>query len=214
MQTILLVMDYLGTVAFAIFGALVAIRKQMDLFGVLVLALISATGGGVLRDLMIGKLPPTALVSPHFAILAAITGGIVFLMMARHPRLPKRIAEAYDVILFSFDTLGLAAFTVDGVVIGITHGYRGHLFLLTFLGVITGVGGGIIRDLLASSTPDILKKDIYAVASILGVLVIEFFFFLGFSEHVSLITGFITIVLLRVLAAKFHWNLPKIDHFE
>lgn len=211
METILLIMDYIGTVAFAVIGALAGIRKRMDLFGVLVMAVVSATGGGVIRDLVIGSLPPAAFVYPRFVTLAGITGCIVFLILSRHPHMPQRLAKVYDGILFSCDTLGLAAFTVDGVVIGISHGYHDNLFLLVFLGVITGVGGGVIRDLFATETPGIFKKHIYAIASIAGVLIIALAFRTGLPEQLSLIAGFVSIVLLRAFAVKFHWNLPRID---
>lgn len=211
MQTILFIMDCLGTTAFAVAGALVGVRKRMDLFGVLVMAIVSSTGGGVIRDLMIGNLPPTSFLAPRFVTIAAVTGSAVFLFLYLHPHMPQRVADAYDHILFCFDTLGVAAFTVDGIVVGINHGYRENLFLLVFLGVVTGVGGGVIRDLLANRMPDILKKHIYAIASIVGGLVISAAFCVGISDQISLIAGFVTIVILRVLAARLRWNLPKID---
>lgn len=210
METILFIMDCLGTVAFAVTGALLGVRKRMDLFGIVVMAIVSATGGGVLRDLMIGQLPPAAFVEPRFVSVAAVTGAAVFLFLFLHPHMPHRVASAYDKILFCFDTLGVAAFTVDGIVIGMTHGHRGNLFLLVFLGVITGVGGGILRDLLANRTPEVLKKHIYAIAAILGGMIVGILFRLGVADQLALIAGFASIVLLRVLAARFRWDLPRV----
>lgn len=211
MQTILLIFDILGTLAFAVSGALVAIRRRMDLFGVAVLAIVTATGGGILRDLIVGHLPPQAFLDPRYVAISAGAGLICFLVMYLHPRLPHKVAAAYDWIMFAFDTLGVAAFTVDGVIVAIESGYRDNIFLLVFLGVITGVGGGMIRDVLASRVPEVLQKHIYALASILGALVAGILAKYSVDEQLSMICGFAAIVLLRILAAVFRWNLPRVD---
>ena len=205
----MLVFDILGTLAFAVSGALVAIRRRMDLFGAIVLAIVTATGGGILRDILIGKLPPQAFLHPRYVAIAAAAGLVSFLVMYFHPELPHKVATAYDRLMFCFDTLGVAAFTVDGVVIAVEAGHRDNLFLVVFLGVITGVGGGMIRDVLASRVPEVLQKHIYALASIFGALIAGILALFGADEQIGMICGFAAIVLLRVLAARFRWNLPR-----
>lgn len=210
MQTILLIFDIMGTLAFAVSGALVAIKRRMDLFGVAVLAIVTATGGGILRDLVIGHVPPTAFLDPLYVAIAAGAGLVCFLLLYFHRRLPQRLSTAYDMVMFCFDTLGVAAFTMDGAAVAIEAGYRDNLFLLVFLGVITGVGGGMIRDVLASVIPEVLQKHVYAIASILGAIVFGALTRCGVDDEIGMVAGFAVIVLLRILAARFRWNLPRV----
>ena len=186
----------------------------MDVFGVIVLAIVTATGGGIFRDLVIGKLPPQAFMNPRYVAIAAAGGLICFLVMYFHPRLPQKLATAYDRLMFCFDTLGVAAFTVDGVVIAIEAGHRDNLFLVAFLGVTTGIGGGMIRDILASRVPEVLQKHVYALASIIGALIAGVLVLCGLDEQLGMICGFAVIVILRVLAAKFRWNLPRVGKYS
>ena len=206
----LTVFDITGTIAFAISGAFVGIHKKMDIFGVLMLAVTTACGGGPIRDLIIGVNPPAMFVEPVFVCIAAATGLSVFLIMYRHKRMPASFAGVYDTLLFWFDTLGLAAFTVDGVMIGINAGYAGNAFLLTFLGFVTGVGGGAFRDVLADQMPDIFKKHIYAVASISGALLAVLLHRTLFPWRLSMIAGFVLVIVIRCLARHYAWNLPKV----
>ena len=141
-------MDLLGTIAFAISGALVGVKRDMDIFGVNILAVITACGGGMTRDIVIGKEPPVMFVNPIYVLIAVITANIVFLYLYTNRRLPGS-KKALNALLFWCDTLGLAAFTVDGVFAGINIGMN-RLFLCTFLGTVTGVGGGAIRDIFAN----------------------------------------------------------------
>ena len=118
------------------------------------------------------------------------------------------MAPVYDKMLFWFDTLGLAAFTVDGIMVGIGCGYGDNAFLLVFLGFLTAVGGGTLRDVLAGRIPDIFLKHVYAVAAIAGgtVLILT----RGFGERAAMILGFSLVIALRCLAAHYRWNLPRI----
>ena len=156
-------------------------------------------------------MPPQAFRDPRYVAIAAGAGLLFFLVMYFIPRLPQKLATAYDMVMFWFDTLGVAAFTVDGVAVGIAGGYRDNLFLLVFLGVITGVGGGMIRDVLASRIPEVLQKHVYALASIIGALVAGVLARCGVDDEIGFICGFAVIVLLRILAAHFRWNLPRVD---
>lgn len=209
MITILIIFDFIGTIAFATAGALVAIRKEMDIFGVNVMAVCTATGGGVIRDLLIGITPPHAFRNPKYVLVACITANIVFFFLSRHPKVTKAVRAIYDSIYFSFDTLGLAAFTIDGVMAGVNAGHESNIFLLVFLGMITGVGGGVLRDVLAIRTPDIFRKHIYALSSILGALIVALAVRLPGYETSGMVAGFFAIIIIRCLAARFKWNLPR-----
>jgi len=221
--TLLGFLDLIGTIAFAIAGAIVAIRKKMDLFGINVLAVCTATGGGMIRDIIIGSTPPRLFCDPFYVAAAAVTASLVFLLLyfgnltkARSVLLEDR-AEAscrlealYDRVLFWFDTLGLAAFTIDGVTIGIQAGYRDNTFLIIFLGMMTGVGGGALRDVLAGRMPDILHKHIYALSAIAGGTVTVLILQAGVHLKTAMAAGFSTVILLRCMAVQFGWNLPKV----
>lgn len=142
--TLLSFFDLIGTIAFAISGTFVGIRKKMDIFGVNVLAVTTACGGGLMRDLIIGVTPPMMFRNPFYVLAAAIVANTVFLLMYRHRHMPRKLAPLYDQLLFWFDSLGLAAFTVDGVMAGVRAGYPDNYFLICFLGFITAVGGGAL----------------------------------------------------------------------
>lgn len=205
------IFDLIGTIAFAISGAFVGIRKEMDIFGVNVLAITTACGGGLMRDLIIGHVPPRMFENPFYVLVAAIVANVVFLLMFLHSHMPRRVAPVYDRMLFWFDTLGLAAFTVDGVIVGVDAGFYDNTFLIIFLGFMTGVGGGALRDILANQTPDIFLKHIYAVASIAGGILMAILFYATDSQRTAMVGGFLLVLILRVLAAHYRWNLPKVS---
>lgn len=209
--TLLDFFDLVGTIAFAISGAFVGIHKEMDVFGVNVLSVTTACGGGLMRDLVIGNIPPRMFQNPFFVIIAVAVANVVFLLAYLHSRMPKKMAPVYDKMLFWFDTLGLAAFTVDGVMVGVDAGFYDNAFLLCFLGFMTGVGGGALRDIMANQTPDIFRKHIYAVASIAGTILMVLIFYITSSQKAAMIGGFLLVLILRNLAAHFHWNLPKVQ---
>ena len=203
--------DMIGTIAFAISGAFVGVRKEMDLFGINMVAVTTACGGGVLRDLIVDSTPPLMFTNPFYVAVAAVCANAVFLLLKRHRHMPARLVPVYDRTLFWFDTLGLAAFAVDGVMIGVQQGYGDNLFFLSFLGFLTGVGGGVLRDVLSDQIPDIFRKHIYALAAIAGALVTGGMLKYGAAARPAMTAGFFTVLLLRVLAAHYRWNLPKIE---
>ena len=130
--------------------------------------------------------------------------------MYLHRHMPRKVAQIYDHLLFWFDTLGLAAFMVDGVMAGIAVGHGDNEFLICFLGFITAVGGGALRDVLAGQMPDIFRKHIYAVAAIAGAVLMVLVLRLFQSQRAAMIAGFLLVLILRKLAAHFLWNLPKV----
>lgn len=203
-------MDLIGTIAFAISGALVAARKNMDLFGVNILAVITATGGGMIRDLVIGVIPPVMFRNPVYVFVSMITADVVFLFLYSEQEIPMS-AKKREHLLFWFDTLGLAAFTVDGVFAGTGAGYADRLFLISFLGVVTGVGGGALRDIFANQMPQIFVKHVYAVASVAGALVTGLLYRLVGGTHVPAFFGAAAVIALRYAAMSRKWNLPRLN---
>ncbi len=210
-------MEMAGTVAFAITGALVAVKKKMDLFGVNILAVTTAVGGGILRDVLVGEIPPDSFQNPFYAVLAMLTGNIVFCWLwwyKSHQRYKeildkKIIGRCYESMLFWMDAFGLAVFTVSGVSVGMGYFDGNNWFLSIFLGVVTGVGGGILRDVLADQMPYVFVKHVYAVASLIGAVVAVACWETA-GEHAAVIAGFSVTLVMRILAAHFEWELPKI----
>lgn len=210
----ILLMDIIGTIAFALSGAVLAIERDMDIFGVNILAIVTATGGGMIRDIMIGKFPPVMFRNPFYVLISAVTANICFVFFYIKARkkvaIPDNMVRVYARVFFWFDTLGLAAFSVDGVYAGLYVGEFKSIFLLTYLGVMTGVGGGVLRDLLANQMPAILVRHVYASASIAGALVMAILLRYRVDANLSILAGFFSVILIRCLAAKFKWNLPKV----
>lgn len=208
------IMEIMGTIAFAASGAMVGIRKRMDIFGVCVLGFVTACGGGMVRDVILGITPPNVFRNPDYAKVAVITSIIVFVVVyVKRDVMDGRFKVIYDKSMLIMDTIGLAIFTVVGVNIGIQQGYLEKIFLLTFVGTITGVGGGLMRDVMAGEKPYIFVKHIYASASVAGSIVCVYMY-RAFGTVVSMIASSAVILLIRYLAAKYHWNLPHIDFKE
>ncbi|MBQ0026655.1 MAG: trimeric intracellular cation channel family protein [Lachnospiraceae bacterium] len=195
-----LLFEIIGVIAYAVSGAMLGIKKKMDIFGVIMLGLTTATGGGLIRDIIIGVNPPVVFQHPVYAIVAVIVSIIVFL-----PWVYKRI-DVDGTIIMVLDAIGLGAFVVVGVKAGIPYD---NAFMSAFLGVITGVGGGLLRDILAGDIPSIFVRHFYACAAIIGAIVCVALWHVG--EIPAMIIGAVTVTVLRVLAATFKWNLPKHD---
>ena len=203
---ILFILEIVGTIAFAISGALVGIQKKMDIFGVCVLGLTTAVGGGILRDLILNITPPAAFENPAFAGTAVLVSVIIFIPTVRNAL--SKTGKVYDSMILIMDSIGLGLFTVAGVQVAYSATADKNLFLIVFVGVLTGVGGGLMRDTLAGNTPYIFVKHFYACASIIGAIVCTFMW-PYFGELVSMISGAGITVVLRLLAAHYRWELPK-----
>ncbi len=206
---ILVVLDFIGVISFTISGALVAVRKHMDYLGVCILGIITAVGGGAMRDVIIGNTPPVMFQNPIYVTVAFIVANLVFFFLYFHINGKSKplVNHIFEKALFWFDTIGLASFTVNGVIMGQTM-TQGGLFLCSFLGVMTGVGGGVLRDLLANEVPAIFVKHVYAVASIAGAIATSLLW--KVSSIAAVIVGLSLVVLIRFLAMHFKWNLPRI----
>ena len=206
-KELLLIFELIGTVAFAVSGAMVGLSKKMDIFGVTVLGIVTAVGGGVIRDLVLGNTPPATFQNPIYAVFAIITSIIVFIPTVRRFLFKKQ--EAYDKIMLLMDSLGLGVFTAVGVENAYLAGHK-SVFLLVFVGMITGIGGGVIRDVLAGNTPYIFIKHFYATASLIGA-VFCILFWKFFGSFAAIYGGAAIVIILRILAAKFRWSLPKAE---
>ena len=201
--------EFVGTVAFAVAGDMVAIDKRVDLFGVLFLGMLTALGGGCLRDVLLGRFPPAMFSNYVYVTVSIVTALIVFIaarLLAERYRLNE---AAIDQINNVFDALGLGVFAVVGVEVSISAGYGSNGFLAVFMGMTTAIGGGVLRDLLLREIPFVLKKRIYAIAAICGALAYYIGWRLALPETVSLLAGVGVTFVLRLLATAFKWNLPK-----
>lgn len=206
---IILIMELVGTIAFASSGAMLAMQKEMDIFGVCVLGVVTSVGGGLIRDLILGITPPGMFRKPVYTLVALGVSVLLFgIIYVKHSWVKGKVAAAYDKIMTIFDALGLGIFTVVGINTAWHAGYE-QRFLLVFVGVLTGVGGGLIRDLMAQVKPYILHRHIYACASIAGAVVCV----LGravLGDLGAMMTGAVTVILIRFLAAHYRWNLPRV----
>ena len=208
-MTFFLVCEWLGTAAFAVSGAMVAIDKGMDLFGVIFLAMITALGGGTLRDVLIGHFPPRMFTNYQFLALAVCCALVVFLLADLFKERYVRSEGGIERVNNVFDAIGLGVFAVSGARIGMEAGFADNAFLVTFLGMTTAVGGGMIRDVLLQRIPFVLNKRIYAVAAIAGAFtywVIEYVFL---NPVLAYAAGWLVTVTLRMLATIYKWNLPR-----
>ncbi|MBR3394334.1 MAG: TRIC cation channel family protein [Firmicutes bacterium] len=201
-------LELIGTIAFAISGASVGIKKKMDILGVAVLAMTTAVGGGILRDLIINVVPPAAFRDPTFTVTAIAVGLIAFLPPVREDY--RRKAEFYEKVLLVTDALGLGIFTAIGIQAAYSAIPWCNGFLAGFVGVLTGVGGGVMRDVMAGEQPYIFVKHFYASASILGAVYCVLTWD-HMSQAASLLSCTAVVVLLRILAAKYRWKLPKAE---
>lgn len=202
---ILFILEIIGTIAFAISGAVVGIQKKMDIFGVCILGLTASVGGGILRDLILNITPPAAFQNPAFAVTAILVSILFFIPAVRNSFEHRKVYEALILIM---DSIGLGLFTVVGVQVATAAMPERNLFLITFVGVLTGVGGGILRDVFAGNTPYIFIKHFYACASIIGAWTCALLWPLTGSVS-AMIAGATLTVILRLLAARFRWSLPK-----
>lgn len=197
-----------GTIAFAISGAMTAVDERMDIFGVCMLGMTTATGGGILKDIILGMTPPGAFRNPVYACTAIAVSLAVF-----HPYIRKTFHQAgrlFGPLRMFMDTVGLAVFTVAGISKGMAYAPSPNLFLSVFVGTLTGVGGGVLRDIMAGRTPMIFRTWFYASASIIGGICTALLW-KRIGNINAMFAGAILIILLRGLAIRYHWKLPRAE---
>lgn len=213
MQIFFLVLETVGVISFAVSGAIAAIDKEIDLFGVLFLSLVTAFGGGLLRDVLIGRTP--AFFSAYFHIASAAAAALIVFLVAALLKKRYVVREALiGRINNYFDAVGLGIFAVTGAKACMSAGYTSALVAIS-LGMITGIGGGMVRDLCLKEIPFVLKKHVYAVAALAGAAT----YYLAFrvahiSEYIALSLGIAAVVAIRLLATKFKLNIPRAIVFE
>ncbi len=192
-------LDLFGTMAFAVTGAFKAIEHKSDIVGVIILSTITGVAGGVLRDVVFGRIPPVAIVNPLYLIITVATGVAMFFLY--------RALKKHWNLFLKFDAIGLGVFTV----IGATIAY--HLFGLNFLamafaGLLTAVGGGILRDVFVNEIPIVFVKELYASASFIGVVMFFGLLAAGVDLNIAAIPSIVAATALRLFAMRYNWNLP------
>lgn len=200
-QEFIRLVDILGTIAFAASGAYAAMQKRLDVFGVLIVAFVTAIGGGTVRDLMIGDTPVRWIRSIDYSLTIIFTVIVVIIFK-------DKIFKNFQKTLLTFDSIGLGFFTLLGVQSGIE--YQLDPAICVALGTITGCFGGIIRDMLLNNIPLIFKKEIYATACIAGGSLFFLLRHFQFSEEIGNIICILIVFLIRILAVIFDWRLPTI----
>ena len=210
-DVIMVVMEILGTVAFAISGALISISCSLDVFGVVFVGVITAIGGGILRDVLIGKCPPVIFSNTYIFGVALVTSLLVFIIAYCNREHFELLKAKIDRVNNVFDAIGLSAFTITGTEMACESCFSDMLLLVVLMGMITGVGGGIIRDLLVSKIPYVLKKHVYALASVCGsIIYYSFHNYFNFGVWGTLI-AILSVFFIRILSTLYQWNLPKIE---
>ena len=195
------VLDLFGTMAFAVTGAFKAIEHKADIVGIIILATITGLAGGTIRDVVFGKTLPNSLIDPTYVIITVISAVVLFLLYSK-------MKKHWNVFL-KFDALGLGVFTV----IGATFAYNlfGMNFLIIVLsGMLTAIGGGILRDVFVNQTPIVFVKELYASASFIGAITFYFTLLITNEVYAATILGIILTTGLRLVAMKYNWNLPRV----
>ena len=197
------VLEVAGTISFAISGAMAALEKRVDLFGVIFLGATTALAGGIIRDVLIGKTPPSAFSNYRYMAIAAVTAAIVFLIAWLSKEHYEHNVDVVSAVNNIFDAAGLGAFTITGAKVAMGMGYMDNGFFVVFLAMVTGIGGGVLRDLMIGEIPFVLRKRIYAVASILGGIVYYQLVWHRVDDMAAAFIGIGIVFGLRMLATIF-----------
>ncbi len=198
LSTFARILDLGGTFVFAISGAVAAVNRRLDIFGILVLSFVAGNFGGITRDVLIGAIPPAALSDKWYLLVSVSAGLLTYFSYAGVDRLRNP--------MLWFDALGLAFFAVAGAQKAITFGLNPIMSAL--LGMLTGIGGGMMRDVLVNEIPHVLCSDLYAVAALAGASIVVGGHLLGISYGVSAIVGGVLCFGLRFMAIRYGWHLP------
>lgn len=197
-STFLVVFDLTGTFVFALSGATAAVKHRLDAFGILVLCFVTGNAGGITRDVMIGAIPPAAISEWRYVAVSVLAGLIVFFAYPLINRLSSPV--------LLFDAAGLGLFCVAGAEKALT--FHAGPVAATLLGMVTGIGGGMVRDLLVMEVPTVLRTELYAVAALLGAAFTVAGQRFGMPLHMAAPIGAALCITLRLLALRYHWHLP------
>ena len=198
----------------AVTGVLAAAEVRADIFGAMVLGCTTAFGGGIVRDLLLGVTPPSALRDPMLLTVTAIVSLVVFMLEycfgdKAAGAAVARDSSRHEQLLNALDALSLSMFVIVGIDAAMAAGYDDNAFLMIFVGVITGVGGGLLRDVMIRRVPVILQKRIYALAALLGAVIDVYLSKLGCARELSAVAAVGFILIIRYLSVRFLWNLPR-----
>lgn len=209
-QIIVFVLELIGVAAFAVSGVMVAIESELDMLGAIVLGAITSVGGGAIRDILLGVFPPALFVDPRYVAVAVGCSLLTFIVaLCMGERFLARV-ERLGPFINVLDAIGLGIFVTIGVDAAINAGYAHNAFLAIFVGTMTGVGGGILRDELVGKIPMVLKKRVYVLAAVGGAALYYVMIWLNFLRPVALCVSSTLVVTIRLLAAHYKWNLPRI----
>ena len=208
MEDVMFVLELIGAAAFAVSGAMVAIEKKADIFGVLFLAVTTALGGGVIRDVLIGRIPPVMFVSYWYLLISVVAALAVFIDAYLRSEKYKLHLDKLDAVNNVFDAIGLAVFTVSGM--NAAMPVSDNVILVLFVGMCTGVGGGMLRDVMTNTMPKVLRKRVYAGASLIGGGLYYVMHVLDINQLLSVGCGMLVIFALRLFATIYKWNLPSV----
>jgi uncharacterized membrane protein YeiH len=197
-QDLLLGFDLGGTFVFAISGAMLGVERRLDIFGILVLSFAASSAGGIARDLLIGAIPPAGISDWRYLVVSLVAGLLTFVCYSPMARLRKAI--------LLFDAAGLALFAVAGATKALAHGL--NPLMAALLGMLTGIGGGIARDLLVARTPAVLQSDLYAVAALAGAGLVVGGHLLNWPVVPTAVAAAVACFALRLMAIRYGWNLP------
>ena len=201
--TAFLILAIVGTVAFSISGVMAAARADMDWLGAIVLAIVVAVGGGTIRDLLMGELPVSWLQDAWPVVISIATAVFILVILRLKPKVEVENWTPIEIA----DAAGLSAFVIIGTEIGLVAGL--NPFFAILLGTVSGVGGGVLRDVLTGNKPMVLVGQIYAVAGISGAALFTFMAWAGVSSQISVWVCVVTILAIRLLAIRNEWSLPK-----
>lgn len=197
-ETFVQILDLVGTFVFAISGAVAGVNRRLDIFGILVLSFVAGNFGGITRDLLIGAVPPAALTDGRYLLVSVLAGLITFFSYGGVDRLRSPVVW--------FDAVGLSFFAVAGAQKAITFGLNPVMAAL--LGMLTGIGGGMTRDVLLAEVPQVLRSDLYAVAALAGASIVVIGHLLGLPYGASALAGAVLCFGLRFMAIRHGWRLP------
>jgi uncharacterized membrane protein YeiH len=194
------ILDLFGTMAFAVTGAFKAIEHKADIVGIIILATITGITGGVVRDIVFGRIPPLAVADPLYLVITTATAIAIFFLY-------RALKKHWNMFL-KFDAIGLGVFTVIGA--SLAYNLAGLNFLvMAFAGVVTAIGGGILRDVFVNEVPIVFVRELYASASFLGVIMLFALLSAGVDLNIAAIPTIAAVTSLRLLAMKYNWNLPR-----
>jgi uncharacterized membrane protein YeiH len=199
MKTFLIALDFVGTFVFALSGAVAAVKHELDLFGVLVLSFVAASTGGIIRDVLIGAIPPATLVDWRYLAISLLAGILTFYWLPVIDRLQSPVQL--------FDAAGLALFSVSGAQKALAYGLDPPMAAL--LGMLTGIGGGMARDVLLTEIPTVLRAELYAVAALAGATAVVIGESLDMPSRATTLTGALLCLGLRLGSIYRGWHLPR-----